>query len=345
MSTADNQVSAPSATSGVRGGGHVRADARKRAVLPFLEAYGLLILLVLCAVFFSVWSRTADTFLTTANLKILFANQAIPAIIALGALVPLVCYKIDLSVGPVAGLSAVFVASWLSGGMAIPLAVLLGVGLGVLVGAVNALLVARMGVNDVIATLGVGTILHGVVVQKTGGLAVVSDIPVSLTDFGSGDVRGIPNVALLLVVVAVGVHYVLAHTPLGRELYAYGSNQAAAQLVGIRTKYVVGLTFFVAAMLCAAAGVLYVARAGGAAPNIGDGFTLPAIAAAFLSAAAIKPGRYNVGGTLVAIFFLAVLNNGLTLAGAEPYVASYVNGAALVVGVSLAAVLYRRRAG
>jgi ribose transport system permease protein len=88
-----------------------------------------------------------------------------------------------------------------------------------------------------------------------------------------------------------------------------------------------------------------VARAGGADPAVGDGFTLPALAAAFLSAAAVKPGRYNVGGALVAIFFLAVLNNGLNLAGAQPYVASYVNGVALVAGVGLAAYLQRRRSG
>jgi ribose transport system permease protein len=73
-------------------------------------------------------------------------------------------------------------------------------------------------------------------------------------------------------------------------------------------------------------------------------FLLPALAAAFLSAASVKPGRYNVGGVLVAIFFLAVLNSGLNLAGAAPYVSDYVNGAALIIGVGLALVMRRRRA-
>ena len=85
------------------------------------------------------------------------------------------------------------------------------------------------------------------------------------------------------------------------------------------------------------------ARAGGADPRVGESFTLPALAAAFLSAAAIKPGHYNVGGVLVAIFFLAALNSGLNLAGAANYVSNYVNGAALIVGVGLAGFMGRRR--
>jgi ribose transport system permease protein len=78
-------------------------------------------------------------------------------------------------------------------------------------------------------------------------------------------------------------------------------------------------------------------------PKVGDTFTLPALAAAFLSAAAMKPGKYNVAGTLVAIFFLGVLNNGLNLAGSPEYVTNYVNGAALIVGVALAVRLGRRQ--
>jgi len=93
--------------------------------------------------------------------------------------------------------------------------------------------------------------------------------------------------------------------------------------------------------LAGAAGVLQVARAAGADPRVGETFTLPALAAAFLSAAAIRAGQYNVGGVLVAIFFLAAINSGLNLAGAEPYISSFVNGGALIIGVSLAVYLGR----
>jgi ribose transport system permease protein len=302
-------------------------------------------LLVIVALFFSVYSKTADTFPTTANIQAVISNQVVIAIIALGALIPLACNEWDLSVGAVAGLSSVFVAAAMSSGTPVIVAILIGVALGALIGLINALIVTRIRVNAVITTLGMATILEGVVNQKTGGLALVSNIPASVTNFGSGTWLGIPQPAFALAVVALLVYYVLEHTPAGRYLYAFGSNPQGARLVGLRTQLLLGSTFVAAGVLSAIGGVVQVARAGGADPHVGAGFTLPALAAAFLSAAAIKPGRYNVGGTIVAIFFLATLNSGLNLAGAAPYVSSYVNGAALIIGVGLAAYLGRERTG
>lgn len=315
------------------------------SVLPFLEAYALLLLLGVVVVFFTVYPATADTFPTAENLRILVANQTVIAVVALGAVIPLVAYEFDLSIGAMTGLSAVFVASALSSGVPVVAAVAIGVAIGSASGLVNALLVTRLNVNGVIVTLGVATVLGGIVVQKTGGRSVVSNIPESVTEFGTGTTLGIPTVAFALLAVVAVVHYLLAHTPFGRQLYAFGSNRDAARLVGIRTKLVLGLTFVLSGVLCGTAGVLQVSRSGGADPGIGEMLTLPALAAAFLSAASIKPGRYNVGGVLVAVFFLATLNNGLNLAGAAPYVASYVNGIALVLGVALAVNIARKRGG
>ena len=111
---------------------------------------------------------------------------------------------------------------------------------------------------------------------------------------------------------------------------------------GLRVNGIRGIAFVADSVRCAIGGLLCVSRAGGASPNVGATFTLPALAAAFLSAAAVRPGRFNVLGTVVAMFFLAVLNNGLNLAGVDPYVNDYVNGGALIVG-AMAATLYRQR--
>jgi ribose transport system permease protein len=316
---------------------------RKQPLRHYLEAYAFLGLLIAAAAFFSLWPETSDTFTSPANLRTLVASNSVIAIVALAALVPLVAYEFDLSVGAIAGLSSVYVASVLAAGTSVPLAIGLGIGLGLLVGAINALLITRVGVNAVITTLGTSIILAGVVNQKTGGLSVTGSIPLGFSEFGSSNWLGIPKIAFILALVAVAVYYLLGHTPYGRYLYAFGANREAARLVGIRTKLTLGLTFVISGALCGAAGVLQVARAGSADPKVGETFTLPALAAAFLSAAAIKPGRYNVAGTLVAIFFLAVLNNGLNLAGSPEYVSNYVNGAALIVGVGLAVRLGRRQ--
>jgi ribose transport system permease protein len=315
----------------------------RRPLRYYLEAYALLGLLIAVAIFFSVWPETADTFPTAANIETLIAANSVVAIVALGALVPLVCYEFDLSVGAIAGLSSIYVATALSDGGGIVAAVFLGIAIGVVVGVVNGTLVTRLGVNAVITTLGMSIIIAGVINFKTEGVGVTGGIPASFTDFGTQTTLGIPRAAFALAAAALAVYYLLNHTPYGRQLYAVGSNRGAAKLVGIRNKLVLGLTFVVAGALCGAAGVLQVARSGGADPRIGDNLTLPALAAAFLSAAAIRPGRYNVGGALVAVYFLAVLNSGLNLTGAEQYVSSFVNGAALIVGVGLAVRLGRRQ--
>jgi ribose transport system permease protein len=308
----------------------------------YLEAYALPLLTIAIAIFFGVWSKTSDIFFTTANIQVLLGTQTVVAVVALGALVPLIAGEWDLSVGAVAGLAAVSVAQLLSHGNSVIVALLGGIGIGVAVGLLNALIVTRARVNAVITTLGTATILAGVVNQRTSGLAVVSNIPTSMTDFGTGTWFGLPRTVYAVALIAGTVYYLFEHTPFGRYLHALGSNPSAATLVGIRVKLVLATSFVLAGLLSAAGGFLQVARAGGADPNVGTGLTLPALAAAFLSAASIKPGKFNVGGTIVALLFLAVLNSGLNLAGAQPYVNSYVNGAALIVGVALAAWLGRR---
>lgn len=321
-------------------------EARSRRPLThYLEAYAFVGLMIAVALFFSLWGKTGDVFTSSANLRTLIASNAVVAIVALAALVPLVADEFDLSVGAVAGLSAVFGASLLASGAPIPLAIAASIGIGALVGLLNAILITRVGVNAVITTLGMSIVIAGVVNQKTGGLATSGKLPSSLTSFGSSEWLGIPKIAFVLVLIALGVFYLLQYTPFGRYLYAFGSNRNAARLVGIRTKLVLASAFVISGALSAMAGILQVSRAGSADPRGGEAFTLPALAAAFLSAAAIHPGRYNVGGTLVAIFFLGVLNNGLNLAGSPEYVNNYVNGAALIIGVALTVRLGKRQDG
>jgi len=328
------------------GAGDQGAGASRRvasALGGFGERYSLLLLTGGVIVFFSLYGPTSDTFLTRQNFEVTVANQAVLAIIALGLLIPLICGEFDLSVAAVAGLSAIYVAAALSSGVAIPVAILIGLAIGAVVGLVNAFLVARLRLDAVIATLGTATIVGGIVMHKTGGKSIVSNIPQSFTDFGTGTLWVLPSAAVVLLVVAAVTWFVLEQTSAGRQIYALGSNPVAARLVGIRTQGVMAGTFVLAGLLSGLAGALYVARSGGADPRSGANFLLPAFAAAFLSAATVKPGKYNVGGLIIAVFFLAALNSGLNLAGAAPYVNDYVNGGALIAGVALAAVLHRRR--
>jgi ribose transport system permease protein len=329
--------------AGVVVGDQVPREHGQRAS-HYLEAYALPACLVLAGLFFTFFPSTSDTFLTTANLQVLISGQAVVAIVGLALLIPLCANEWDLSVGATAGLSAIFSASVMSGGGLLA-GVLLGIGVGICVGLVNAVLVTRFNINAVVATLGTLTIIAGVINLKTGGLAIVQDIPETLTNLGSETFLGIPQIGILVIVIALAAHYMLERTPYGRYLYAIGANPTAARLVGLRMRAVVAASFVLAGVIAGIAGILAVARAGGADPQLGDQLLLPAFAAAFLSAASIKPGRYNVGGLLIAVYFLGVLNNGLNLAGVEPYISSFVNGSALIVGVGLATYLGRKRKG
>ncbi|MGD9734967.1 MAG: ABC transporter permease [Solirubrobacterales bacterium] len=315
----------------------------RHRVIELAEAYALVVLTIGMAIFFTVYGPTADLFPTSENLKVLAAQQGVLAVVALAALIPLIADEWDLSVGANAGLAAIFVASAMSKGTSIPVAVALGIGLGLAVGVFNGLIVTRLRINAVIPTLGTATIITGIITAKTGGLSIVSNIPSGVTKFGSGDVLSIPYIVIAMAVLAGVVYYLLEYTPFGRHIYAIGSNRPAAKLVGINNGRIIFLSFVAAGFLCGLAGSLQVARSSGVSPEVGEQLTLPALAAAFLSAASIRPGRYNVGGVLVAIFFLAVLNNGLNLAGAPNYINDLVNGLALIIGVGFGAVLGRRR--
>ena len=316
-----------------------------RRLLRLGEAWALVAVTAVMVAFFSLYPETSDTFPTVANFQLLAGAQAIPALLALAVLVPLVCGEIDLSVGATLGLSSVLAAYALGHGVGLAPAVLVGIGAGVLVGAINGALVAKAAVSGVIVTLGAAAIIAGVVLAITDGRSLQRGIPESLNDFATLTVGGVPRIFIAAAVVTVLVYYLLAHTPLGRQFAMLGANRRAALLVGLAPARLLATSFVFSGALAGLAGVLQVGRSGQAAPEAGPPLTLPALTAAFLSAAAIRPGHYNIGGTIAAIAFLAVLNNGMNGAGAPPWVSEVVNGVALISGVALAAYLGRRRRG
>lgn len=315
-------------------------------VLSFLERYALLGLLLLLCLFFSTYGSTADTFPTAANLRNVIGNEAVIAVAALASIVPLTCGQFDLSVGAVVGLSSIAAASATAEhGLPTVLGIVIGVGIGALVGLVNGLLVARAGVNPLIATLGSSTLIAGLVSLYTKDQIISLNIPKSLTDLGSGQWLGLPRTLYALVVVSVVTYYVLQHTPFGRYLASVGASPQSARLVGLRVNGLIVSSFICSGLLSGVAGILLLARAGTANPQVGPGFTLAALSAAFLGATAIRPGRFNVLGTLLGVLFVAISVNGLVLAGAADWVEPTFNGAALILAVALSTTIARRRAG
>lgn len=316
------------------------------ALRHLVERYALLGLLIAVVGYFCVWSETGLAYRSIDNFQNIVGSQVVLATIALGSIVPLTCGQFDLSVGSVAGMSSVFTAAAYAE-MHLPLAagVAFGVLLGALVGALNGLLVTRFGVNALITTLGTASMTTGVVSWYSEGNSILSGIPAGLTDFGSGNLLGLPMTLFLVVLVALLTWYLLEHTPFGRYLHSIGANAESARLVGLRIPRLVLLSFVVSGAFAGLAGVVLLARSGAGNPGVGANFTLTALTAAFLGATAVRPGRFNVAGTLLAIFFLATTITGLTFAGVKDYVSDLFTGSALVLAVALSSLLGRRRAG
>lgn len=309
-----------------------------------LERYALLLLLAAIFIFFAVDPATPQ-FATAANLKNILSSQAALGILVVASMLPLIAGHIDLSVGPTAGLCSLLCAGMMSkSGLPLVPAMAVAIGAGLVVGFVNAMLVARIRMNSIVATLGTSSVVGALVAWYSGGVSIVTGISSKLTDVGHGEWLGLPKAFWFLVVVAALAWYVLEQRPIGRHLYATGSSPRAAELVGLPVRRLTVLSFVSAGTLAGMTGVLLVGIQGAGNPQLGPSFTLPAIAAAFLGATAITPGRYNVAGGMVAIFLLAVSVNGLTLLGADDWVSDMFNGVALLIGVGISVYSGRRRA-
>jgi ribose transport system permease protein len=311
-----------------------------------LERGGLIVLLAAMVVFFALDGTSGEAFRSSANVTNILGNQSVTGIVALAMVVPLVCGYFDLSVAAIAGMANVTAASVMgTHHQSIALAILAAFAVALIAGCVNGYLVAGLRLNGLVVTLGTYILIGGLLEYYTKGQTITEGIPVSFSSWGSHNWLGIPRPFWLLLGVAVIVWYVMMHTPFGRQIESIGSNEESARLVGIRVGRTVFLSFIASALLAAAAGVLLTSRAGNGDPTAGSGYLFPALAAVFLGATAIRPGRYNVWGTVFGVFLLAVGVNGFTLLGAEVSVSPIFNGTALVVAAAVSTVMGRRRSG
>jgi ribose transport system permease protein len=309
------------------------------------ERFGLLVLLIIMAVIFSI--QLPDTFATAANWRAIAVSQAVLAVAAMALMLPLVAGRFDISVGANIGITSIACAAAMSK-HSYPLiaAIAVALAIGLAIGVVNGLLVAYLGVNSIIATLGVGIILGGLVQAYTEGVPISSGLSPSLTGLSADLWLGIPVLFIIMLAIGGLTAVVLNQTTFGRYMVATGANEVAARLNGMPVRRILLGSFVVGGLLAGAAGVLQVAAQGNGNPQVGGiQFILPALAAVFLGATTLRPGTYNVAGTILALFFIGVAVSGLAILGAQPWVTDVFNGAAVVVAVTLSAQFRRRRTG
>lgn len=307
-----------------------------------LEAAALPIAWVVLIVLFA--ALRAQNFFSVANFASILASQAVLVVVTLGLLVPLVAGDYDLSIGAVAGLSAMLVATLNAlMGWPIELAIVAALLAGLVIGLIDGALVVLLGIESLIVTLGMGTFVTGLVLWISGS-NTVSGISQSLVNVVIvGRFAGIPFEFYYAMVVALVMWYVFTFTPLGHRLLVVGRSREVARLSGIRVGAVRWGALTVSGIAAAFGGVLYAGTSGAAGPTSGSELLMPAMAAAFLGATSITPGRFNPGGTVIAVYFLVTGITGLQLLGAESYVQNLFYGAALIFAVAFSQIVRRRR--
>lgn len=327
-----------------------RIQARAAKVLLGSGGLGgaIFILLVLILVF----AVAAPGFIGTGNLLNILRQYSVVLILAVGQTLVIICAGIDLSVAAVAALSgSVMGVAYAHLGLPAPVAIGLGLASGFLVGAFNGLVITKWGVPDIIATLGTLTAVRGIALLVTDGLPVPDfsqvvegrRMPPEVTLFGSGDVYGFP---LIIVVAAACVligWFILNRTKLGRTIIAVGGNREAARVSGIdvdRTRFWV---YVISATLAAVGGILLAGRLASANALMANLMELDTIAAVVIGGTALFGGDGRVSGTVIGIFIIGVLANGLNILGLSDFWQRVVTGLIIIIVVAIDQ--WRRRVG
>jgi ribose transport system permease protein len=313
------------------------AAPRVPSWFPTPHSASALYLLALEFIVFAVW--IPDLFFTSATFKLVLADQVIVAMMALGLLIPFVAGAFDLSVGTMVAFSFV-IMSWLGVHTSLnsAIAALLALLACAFVGALSGIITVKFRVNSFIATLGMSQLLVAVTLYISEGRQIPSAFSATFLKFGQGDWIGVPRPVFYLAALALIVWYVLEWTPLGRNLFATGSNQEAARLTGVRTDRLILGSLVASAVVGGLAGIVYGMRVGTFSTTLGPPLLFPAFAALFFGSTQFK-SRPNVWGTVLAAYVLAFGVKGLQLAsqGNTFWITPAFNGAALLIAVIFAA--------
>lgn len=303
----------------------------KNALRHSLQSYGTVLALLVILLGFSI-IRPAS-FCTITNLLNITRQMSLLVVIALGATVVMSVGEFDLSVGEMASLGGVAAAQLAVVGAPPVLCFTLPVLAAALVGLLNGWVVARFRALSFITTLGMSTVLSGVVYRLSGGATVFENIPKSFSTLGTAKLGRIPLLSLLMAAFVLLFWFLMRQTPAGRKLYAIGGGEEAARIAGIRVKQYKTLAFVLCAVMACVTGMLIASRVGSANTTAGDGYFLKSYAAVFLGCTASRRGVPNVPGTLLGAAILGVLANGLTMLQMPTYLQDIITGAIIILSV------------
>lgn len=298
----------------------------------FKENLSILIGLFVLSGIVAVMSKS---FLTTANilnvLRQLFSNCNL----ALGMCLVILTGGIDLSVGAVMALSGTLCAGMIANGtLSVPVAILMGLALGVMVGIINGMLISKLGIAPFVVTLATQQICRGLIYVYADGLPIrcMND---TFNFLGNGYVGPIPITIIYSLLFVVIFWLLLSRSQLGRHIYAVGGNITAARFSGINVDKVRIIVYSISAFMAAFAGIIYCARMYSGQPTLGNGDETDAIAAVVLGGTSMSGGVGKIGGTVIGILIIAVLSNALNLLKINSFWQLVAKGVVILIAVCI----------
>jgi len=286
----------------------------------------------------------APQFLTVSNLSQVASLASIIAIAAVGQALVVITRNIDLSVEATMGLVAYCVAIVLERHVLdAPAAIVFGLGIGLVLGMINGVIITLLRVPAIVATLGTLSIFRGVDYLIAGSHQVpLAGLPPGFTDAARDSILGIPIFVLVALVVVVIGSIVLRSTRFGRQVYAVGSNPEAAAILGIPSRLVVFTAFSLCGLLAGVAGVLWVIQFGTINGTSATGVVLSIVAAVVVGGVAIFGGSGSLAGAALGALFLGFIANALILIGLSQFWLQAIYGLVILVAISADALILRR---
>lgn len=302
-------------------------------VLSFVKKYGTLIGFFALVLIYSL--IRPDVFLSWRNIRNILEQSSILAVVSVTVTMVMIAGDFDLSVGSIISMSSVICADMMSKGLGIAPSIMLAVLVGLAIGAINGALVTYGGIQAFVATLATMTAVGGAALYYTKGATIFQGIPPAFLKIGQGFIGPIPVAVVIMLLVVLAGWVVLEHTVFGRRLYSIGGNAKASYLAGINVKMTRLIAFLISGMGAAFAGVMLTSRLASAHPLSGSPFMLNSAAAVFLGATTFREGEANIPGTILGVFFLSVMGNGLNLLRVDSYIQQVLTGLIIILAVLL----------
>ena len=302
-----------------------------KGVKHIVQTYGTILAMLAIIIIFSI--LRPDSFCTVRNFINITRQISLLVIISIGATMVMSVNEFDLSVGSMASLGGVMAALLAVNGQPLALCFILPILICFVIGWINGWIVARFRVLSFITTLGMSTVLSGVIYKLTGGATVFQNIPQGFAWLGTKKFGEIPLLSVLMILFVAAFWFLMRHMSVGRKMYAIGGNEEAAKISGINVAKYKNMAFAFCAVLACITGMLVASRVGSANTTAGDGYFLQSYAAVFIGCTVSRQGVPNVAGTLIGAAILGILANGLTIMQSPTYMQDIITGSIIILAV------------